>query len=509
MDEAWDELTVGVRVADRYEVVGPSIGRGASGVVYPALDDAGLPVALKLLHPHVVSDAEAFRRLQREVGRASSLKHPHVLGVQGLVAHARRTVLVTERVEGGSVSELSGPLPVDAVVAIGLQLCSALAAAHAAGLVHGDVRAGNVLLGPAGLRLFDFGVADVAPVQLRPGETPPEVLDGAPPTRRSDLYGLGLVLARAALGHEPFRGGTPWGRVGAQRSGAPFIDGLPLGLQAILKSLLHPDPLLRPASALEVRRALVGLSRRPERAVILRHRGLPAVGVRRTWAVHGIDPGTGAACVFATRLGGREARRLARRLDEEGWVARAEPVALGWRDGAWVAGLAAIGAVVLPVLGAVIVGAMVLRWRIGRVRSELPAVLPSCTVPLPPVRPSGVEQLVMAGVLLLLAGGLGAFSGWLALLPALGGAALLFRISQGAMEPARAARRARIQVGFQALHRQLEARAPYHLLEQRLSEAGDLDAMESAWRQGEVADEAVIGWLDDRVRRAHVEAEGS
>jgi len=497
-----DELAPGTRIADRYVVTGPPLGRGASGVVYPGTDDdatqrgVGSSVALKLLHPTVITDPQTFARLQRELGRATRIRHPHVLDVRGLVPHEKRSILVTERVDGPSVASLEGILPTTAVVSLGLQLCSALARAHGAGLVHGDVRPGNVLVGPGGARLFDFGLADVAPMQLRPGETPPEVLDGAPPSARSDLYGLGLVLARAALGHDPFRGGSPWARLGAQREGEPCLTPLPLGLQALLRALLHPDPLQRPASALEVRRALVRLRKAPERRLALRTRTRPAFGLRRTWSVHGIDPGTGGACVFARRVTRSEAKRLQRHLDAQGWTARAEPVAFGPRDALFVLASSLVGGVLLPLIGALFVGVLVTRWRLRRLRTELPLLLPDCSVPLPPRRPRGSEDVVFAGVLLLITAALGIISGWLAFLPGAAAVALLIRHARPGPDAADDARRARIALGFQALRAELEGRG--WTLDRLLSATGDLEAMEAAWRAGEADDHVVLGWLEDQ-----------
>ncbi len=497
-----DELAPGTRIADRYVVTGPPLGRGTTGVVYPGRDEdaeargVGEAVALKLLHPTVITEPQAYRRLQRELTRATHVQHPHVLQVRGLVPHGRRTLLVTERVDGPSVAALEGILPTSAVIALGLQLCGAIACAHGQGLIHGDLRPGNVLVGPGGARLFDFGLADVAPMQVRPGETPPEVLDGAPPSERSDLYGLGLVLARAALGHDPFRGGSPWARLGAQRAHEPCLMPLPIGLQHLIRSLLDPDPLRRPASALEVRRVLVRLRSAPERALAVRSRQGVAFGLRRTWAVHGIDPGTGGACLFASGVTGREARRLQQHLDRQGWTARAEPVAFGPGDAAWVAASALVGGVVLPLIGSFFVGAMVGRWRVRRLRSELPVVLPACSVPLPPRRPRGSEDLVAAGLLLLLTAGLGILSGWLALVPAMLATTLIIRHSRPGTDPALEARRARIALGFRALRSDIEARGL--ALDRGLSATGDLDAMEAAWRSGEAEDHAVIGWLEAR-----------
>ena len=308
---------VGERVAGQYTIVGPPIGSGASGVVYPAEDDRGRRVAAKRLHDVVSTRPERFERLRRELRRADALQHPHILPVVGLVAHGRSTVLVTARIDGGAVSELSRPLDHEAALTLAVQVAQALVTAHGAGLVHGDVRPGNVLLGSKGAALFDFGLAGVARMtELRPGETPPEVLDGAPPTERSDLYGVGLVLYRAVTGRPAFAGPTAWARIGRQRDGQLRIDDeVPDGVAACLRWLLHPDPLRRPPSAVSVIRMLRLVQRRPDRPARVPRARLAPLRFRRNYSVHGVDPSTGARALLRTDLTRAEARKLARRLN--------------------------------------------------------------------------------------------------------------------------------------------------------------------------------------------------
>jgi len=490
----------GERIAARFTIDGPPLGEGASGVVYPAIDGAGAPVALKRLHPEVLEDRRRFQRLQREVARAGRLSHPNILPVRGLFPQGDDTVLVTARAAGGSVAELSTGLSPEAALVVALHVARALVTAHGHGLVHGDVRPGNVLLGEDGALLFDFGVAGAARVgELRPGETAPEVLDGAPPGERSDLYGLGLVLFHAATGRAAFDGPTAWSRIGRQREGRLDTEGLPEGLAACLRHLLHPDPVQRPPSAVAAIRMIRIVQRRPDRPCRVPRRRLPPVGLRRVWGVHGVDPSTGSRAMLRTGLSRREAQRLARRLDGEGWAVRADPLALAPVDLGWVLLLTLAFGMVLPALGAPLGLWLGARWRGGRVRHELAQALPNVLAPLPPRRiPPGGEAAVMVGLLLLMAAALSLVSGWLALAPLTGVVALVARGLRGGGEPASvAARRGRIEGAFLLARRDLDRLGIDEVpLDELLGRVGALDALEASWLDGDVSDEEVLHRLD-------------
>ena len=150
-------MSAGEVIAGRFAVEALELGRGSTGIVYAAIEvQTGRRVAVKALHPWLVEDPVAVAGLRAEATLAGRLRHPSVVGVLGLWQHGGRSYLVSDRVEGASLAERHGaPLDHDGAMVLGIQLAEALAAAHAVGLVHGDVRPGNVLLGHRGLVLAE------------------------------------------------------------------------------------------------------------------------------------------------------------------------------------------------------------------------------------------------------------------------------------------------------------------------------------------------------------------
>lgn len=485
-----DELIPGSLIAGRFEVEGPALGAGATGVVLPARDVAsGDEVALKVLHDELSADAGALAALEAEAGAAGELQHPHIVAVRGLWAHGARHVLVTDRVHGPALSEVDSALAPEAVVALGRQVAGALREAHAAGLVHGDVRPGNVLVGPSGAALFDFGIARSARAAgasaavVRPGVTAPEVLDGAPPTRASDLYGLGMVLARAAGGKHPWAEVPPLSRVALQRAGELPELGVPHGLKVLISALLHPDPEARPRSIGQVCKALDRLAHAPERTPRLGRPWMAPLGVGANWIVHGVDPATGAEARVRSGLSRGRAARLARHLREQGWDVRADREALGLSD-LWLAlGLGALAAYAIPVVGGPLGVVGALAWRSAGCRPALRQVLPPVEAPLPPrIQAAGAEYAVGAGLLLLLTALLLWLSPPLALVPA----ALVALLAVGALRveaasPHDDARAGRIDGALAAARRALD-RAPTD--DRALACAAELDQLEAEWRSG-------------------------
>ncbi|MCD4533154.1 serine/threonine protein kinase [Nocardioides sp. cx-169] len=220
------------------------IGVGGMGEVWRAWDLRGRRlVAAKVLGRY---DDALLQRFVRE--QAVRVRHPHVVAPLDWAADGGRVVLTMDLVAGGSVETLRaehGPLPEPLVALLLDQLLQALAAVHAAGVVHRDVKPANLLLQPGAvhLRLADFGVAAVldgerltgpGPVGTR-GYVAPEAERGAPPHPRQDLYAVGVVGRELT--------GTPRGVLG------PLLD-----------ALADPDPARRPPSAQE---ALIRLRRLP------------------------------------------------------------------------------------------------------------------------------------------------------------------------------------------------------------------------------------------------------
>jgi serine/threonine-protein kinase len=176
-----------------------------------------------------------------------------------------------EYVAGGSLTARladGGPLPPAEVARIGAEIAEALYLAHRRGIVHRDVKPGNILLDPDGRpRLVDFGIAhSLAPGAERLTSTgtvvgtlrsmAPEQLRGEPVTPRTDLYGLGTVLYEALTGRPPFAETMPLALVQAQAAGPPPLEGQPPALTAIVRACLQPDPADRPIHAGAVAAAL-------------------------------------------------------------------------------------------------------------------------------------------------------------------------------------------------------------------------------------------------------------
>lgn len=245
----------GERFAGRYEFV-DRIGDGGMGTVWRAWDHRERAyVAAKMLR-HV--DAEALLRFVRE--QALRVAHPHVTAPSGWAAEDDRVLLRMDLIRGGSVEDLLadyGPLPLPHVAVLLGQLLDGLAAVHAHGIVHRDVKPANLLLEPTGrarphLRLSDFGIALVhgeprltgsSAFLGTPGYIAPEVAGGADPDPRQDLFPVGVVAYELITGVRP----TGWPSV---RPG-PRPTHIPAALWDLVRALLAADPEDRPASASE------------------------------------------------------------------------------------------------------------------------------------------------------------------------------------------------------------------------------------------------------------------
>lgn len=270
---------------DHYEVQAV-IGRGAMGIVYQAHDPRlNRVVAVKVLAPEFAAHPTARKRFLREAQAAAAVSHPHVVTIYavdegrprshgalpGSPTGAPLPYLVMEYVAGQTLHdkiEREGPLPLNALLRIGAQIASGLAAAHQQGLIHRDVKPANVLLenGVERVKLTDFGLAravdDVG--MTRTGEvagTPqfmsPEQAQGAAVDHRSDLFSLGSVLYMMCTGRPPFRGETVVSvlRRVCDEHPRPIRElnaDVPEWLAAIVHRLLAKDPRERFQSAQEV-----------------------------------------------------------------------------------------------------------------------------------------------------------------------------------------------------------------------------------------------------------------
>jgi serine/threonine-protein kinase len=258
----------------RYRIVA-MLGKGGMGEVYRA-DDLSLdqPVALKFLPEAVTHSERALERFRNEVRIARQVSHPNVCRVYDLGEMEGLYFLSMEYVDGedlGSLLRRIGRLPADKAVEIARKLCAGLAAAHEKGVLHRDLKPGNVMLDARGqVLLTDFGLAGLAGAiegaEIRNG-TPaymaPEQLAGKEVTARSDIYALGLVLYEIFTGKLPFESDTLDGLMRAQRESVPvspatLVRDLDPAVERVILRCLSPKPAMRPVSAVSVAAALPG-----------------------------------------------------------------------------------------------------------------------------------------------------------------------------------------------------------------------------------------------------------
>lgn len=259
--------------------VSAKIGEGGMGAVYLA-EDTRLRrrVALKFLASDALGTLEERARLVREAQAAAALDHPSICTVYEVDESAGQTFIVMAFVPGESLSAriARGPLdPVDAVT-IGRQIAEGLANAHAAGVIHRDVKPGNVMLTPQGqVKITDFGLATLSGTErlTRSGATlgtaaymSPEQAQGEPVDARTDIWSLGVVLFEMITASLPFLAETEPALLYAichrqPRAVASLCSGVPQALAAIVERCLEKDPGRRFASMAEVAEALRRLER--------------------------------------------------------------------------------------------------------------------------------------------------------------------------------------------------------------------------------------------------------
>ena len=272
-------------VADRYRLV-RLIGRGGMGAVWEGRDERlDRSVALKVLDPEPGSRDEPAElvagRAMREARLAARLKHRHAVTVYDVVEHDGQPCLVMELVPSQPLSEILhelGTLHEQEVATLGAQVASALAAAHAAGVVHRDVKPANILVADDGTaRISDFGIAhafgdttltSTGMLTGTPAYLAPEVARGGESGFASDVFSLGSTLYAALEGRPPFgEGPNPIGllhRVASGQAEPPRHAG---ALTPLLTRMLSPDPDARPTMA-EVAKRLDRFAADPEGALL-------------------------------------------------------------------------------------------------------------------------------------------------------------------------------------------------------------------------------------------------
>ena len=268
-----------------YEIQSP-LGAGGMGEVYRARDTRlDRTVAVKILPSHLSSNLEAKQRFDREARTISSLSHPNVCQLYDVGSQDGTSFLVMEYLEGETLADRlrKGPLPLDQVLKCGIEICEGLEKAHKSGVIHRDLKPGNIMLTKGGAKLMDFGLAKPAMPTSPPSSgltqtmaTPqhpltaegmlvgtfqymaPEQLEGREADARSDIFALGAVLYEMVTGKRAFEGKTTASTIAAILAGDPppisSVQPLsPLALEGTVKSCLAKDPDERLQTAHDVK----------------------------------------------------------------------------------------------------------------------------------------------------------------------------------------------------------------------------------------------------------------
>lgn len=268
-----------------YEIQSP-LGAGGMGEVYRARDTRlQRTVAVKVLPDHLSSDPNLRQRFDREARTISSLSHPNICLLYDVGEQAGASYLVMEFLEGETLADrlLRGPLPLDQVLKYGIEICDGLEKAHRSGVIHRDLKPGNIMLTKSGAKLMDFGLAKPVVLAKPPSSgmtqtmaTPqgpltmegsvvgtfqymsPEQVEGKETDARSDIFALGAVLYEMVTGRRAFESKTTASTIAAiLASDPPPLSSLqplsPSALESTVKSCLAKDPDERLQTAHDVK----------------------------------------------------------------------------------------------------------------------------------------------------------------------------------------------------------------------------------------------------------------
>lgn len=262
MQEYTSDALVGTLVDNRY-LIQSKLARGGMSTVYLATDRRlERDVALKVLHPHMAGDPQFLDRLGREAKAAARLSHPHVVGVLDQGEDGPLAYLVMEYIKGHTLRDVikeKGALTPRLALALIDPVVEGLGAAHAAGLIHRDVKPENVLIADDGrIKIGDFGLARAITTTTSTGALigtvaylSPELVMGRQADARSDIYSLGIMLYEMLTGRQPFDGEVPI-QVAYQHVnssvGAPsaLVPGLAAELDELVQWCTANDPDKRP-----------------------------------------------------------------------------------------------------------------------------------------------------------------------------------------------------------------------------------------------------------------------
>ena len=354
----------------RYELVS-RLGHGGMGEVWAATDRRlGRDVAVKQLRMDLAEQPVSRRRFETEARAAAGLTHSNIVTVYDCGEDNGRPFLVMERLPGRTLADeiTLGPLDIARAVDVSCAVLSALSAAHDAGIIHRDIKPGNVLLTDTGMpKVSDFGIAKTAEASTAtvtgellatPAYLAPERMRGEPASPASDLYAVGVLLYESLSGTRPFQGDTPIAILDAVARGnarplSSIRPDLPDALVAVVERSMAIDPASRFASAAEMETALAAQSSSDETVRI----DTDDPGATQPFATGRSD---GATRVLATPSASAPARsRSARR-----WVA------------------AGLGVLVVAAIG---IGVAVTRDDGGQPGTPLPSTAPTAVGSEPPV----------------------------------------------------------------------------------------------------------------------------
>jgi len=281
-------LEAGARLG-HYEILSP-LGAGGMGVVWKAKDTRlGRFVAVKVLPDHLAQSPEARARFEREARAVATLNHPNILGVHDFGAEGETSYVVTELLEGDSLRTRleRGPLPAREATDLASQMAQGLAAAHEKGVIHRDLKPGNLWVTREGrLKILDFGLArqlqvrDLSDLSKEPTETTPpgprtaegqvlgtlgymspEQIRGEPADARSDIFSFGVVLFEMLAGRRAFARDSTGEMMAAilrddPLEGVPTSRPLPAPLQRVIAHCLEKEPRRRFQTAADLRFAV-------------------------------------------------------------------------------------------------------------------------------------------------------------------------------------------------------------------------------------------------------------
>ncbi|HET8682817.1 MAG TPA: protein kinase [Micromonosporaceae bacterium] len=281
-------MAVGRVLSGRYQIE-ELLGSGGMATVWRGRDlRLARPVAIKELPGPWLADRAVMERFDREARTAARLAHPNIVAVHDVGVDGSSRYLVMELIEGPTVAAMlaDGPLPVAQVVAIAAQACDGLAAAHAAGIIHRDVKPANLMLTPTGVvKICDFGIAralqgaadtSLTGTAFAMGSSrymAPEQAYGDHVDARADLYALGCTMYAMLTGDTPFSGENAIAVLHQHltQPPAPLHEhraDVPRALEQLVAQLLEKDPAARPADAAEVKARLLALSQEPAPAAV-------------------------------------------------------------------------------------------------------------------------------------------------------------------------------------------------------------------------------------------------